>query len=557
MTQQLSFMSLLPSAIALERLQFSTSHMLVMPDLSTIPAIESPNGVDIIISDCETHDEIAVQAWRNMWIECGCSIHELNDNINNMTRQFIKQARGSNGLQYKTIIAKDIVSNTVIGSLSSMLWQGDSPITANNEYIGTVWGVLVNPLYRRRGICFSMMQKCCMHWKSCGCSKGVLIYASEEGKRVYERFGFIPRIKYESEVSSTFNTTQNSVSDNTTAMINELKDTLGIEITIDNHYGNIGIDFTDDKHLLWLIMALPRQLSAILNQDELFDNINNGTSDNEIIKMRNNIYQTVITIQKKYGTLINPDDNWFTQNIKKFGNGFDMRVLATNSQKLASKFDRLAMKYDQWVTSNRSKVNNWLVKCIRSHTNKWIKKKLKCLDIACGIGLPAHTLRLCGMTDAYIIGTDISNEMLTQAKRRHVYNDTFVCNANTGFHNHLLDNGSFDLIICMGAMELLDHKVVLAEITRLLRPGGTVLLSFQWENPILWMNSQHPTAHQNVYGVSIKQCNASLAYAGLVPNSIDECYDAFYTPSPKMDGSMNPVPYLFVEAELPKNHYKH
>jgi len=553
--EHMSFMSLLPSAKALERLQFSTSRMMVMPDLSTVPAIESPYGVDIIISDCETHDEIAVQAWRNMWIESGCSVDELNNDIDIMTRHFIKQARDSNGLQYKTVIAKDIVSDTVIGSLSSMLWQGKSPISTNDKCIGTVWGVLVNPLYRRRGIGFSMMQACCMHWKSCGCSKGVLIYASEEGKRVYERIGFIPRVKYEYEVSSAMDATEDVLSVNTSAMIHDLRDMLCKEIAIDNDYGKLGIDFTNDKHLLWLIMALPLQLYAILNQDVSLDDKNNITSENEIIKMRKNIFQTVVTIQRKHGTLINPDDNWFTQNIKRFGGGFDMQKLATDSQKLASKFDRLATKYDQWVTSNRSKVDNWLVKRIRSymHTNN-CGKQFKCLDIACGIGLPSHTLRLCGMTNAHIIGTDISNGMLTQAKRRCVYNDTFVCNANNGFHNDLSDSGCFDLVICMGAMELLDHKVVLTEIARLLRPGGKVWLSFQWENPICWMNSHHPTAHQNIYGVSIEQCNAALDNAGLVLINIDECCDAFYTPSPKMDGSMNPVPYLFVEAEVPKNH---
>jgi ubiquinone/menaquinone biosynthesis C-methylase UbiE len=499
-----------------------------------------------------------------------------------MTRHFIKQARGSLGLQYKTVIAIDIVSDTVIGSLSSMLWQGDSPISTNDKCIGTVWGVLVNPLYRHRGIGFSMMQACCMHWKSCGCSKGVLIYASEEGKRVYERIGFIPRVKYEYEVSSAMDATEDVLSVNTSAMIQDLKDLLCKEITIDNDYGKLGIDFTNDLHLLWLVMGLQDQLCTVLNLDQDFSLDNNTTcqsilanfypslghpeypcspfssqssSENEIIKMRKNIFQTVVTIQKKHGTLINPDDNWFTQNITRFGGGFDMQKLATDSQKLASKFDRLATKYDQWVTNNRSKVDNWLVKRIRSymHTNN-CGKQFKCLDIACGIGLPSHTLRLCGMTDAYIIGTDISVGMLAQAKRRRVYDDTFVCNANTGFHNDLSESGCFDLVICMGAMELLDHEIVLAEISRLLRPGGKVWLSFQWENPICWMNSQHPTAHQNVYGVSIEQCNAALDKAGLVLINIDKCCDAFYTPSPKMDGSMNPVPYLFVEAEVSMNH---
>tara|TARA_B100000424_G_C22928994_1_gene494216 strand:- start:65 stop:1711 length:1647 start_codon:yes stop_codon:yes gene_type:complete len=546
MEKKMLFTSLLPNKNALDRIKFSKSRMMVMADLSNVISPNSPNGFDIITSDYEIHDEIAVQAWRKMWIESGCTIDELSHDIDSMTRQFIKQARNNLGLKYKTIIAKDIATDTIIGSLSSMLWQGESPISSKDEYIGTVWGVFVNPSYRRRGIGFSMMQACCMHWKACGCSKGVLIYASEEGKRVYEKIGFIPRDNYE---ASLVTGGEDVVLVDTSEMIQDLKEILCKEIAIDNNYGKLGINFTNEQHLLWLVMALPSQLHTVLNQDISLGN--NNILENEIIKMRNNIFQAVITIQKKHGTLINPDDNWFTQNIKRLGGGFDMQKLATDPKKLASKFDRLSTKYDQWVTSNRSKVDHWLVKRIRSDmplNNNG--KQLKCIDISCGIGLPSHTLRLCGMTDAYIVGTDISIGMLTQAKHRCVYNDTFVCNANTGFNYYLPESGCFDLAICMGAMELLDHDVVLAEIVRLLRAGGKVWLSFQWENSNLNL-LEHPTAHQNVYGVSIEQCKAVIDQAGLNLISIDECNDAFYTPSPKMNGTMNPVPYLFVEAEVP------
>ena len=547
MAEQMSFMTLLPNATALDRLQFSTSKMMVMSNLSAIIAVEPPDGIEIITSDCETHDEIAIQAWRKMWIESGCNIDELKHDIDILTRQFIKYARGS--LQYKTVIAKDISSDKVIGSLSTMLWQGDSPISTNDKHIGTVWGVFVNPSYRRRGIGFSMMQSCCMHWKACGCSKGVLIYASEEGKRVYEKIGFISRANY--EASLVIGANEDVVSVDTSTMIQDLRKMLYKEIAIDNNYGKLGLDLTDERHLLWLVMAIPSQLHHVLNQDD--SSYKNTALENEIVKMRNNIFHAVTTIQMKHGTLINPDDNWFTQNIKRFGRGFDMQKLAIDSKKLASKFDRLSTKYDQWVTSNRSKVDNWLVKRIRSGMpiNK-NGEKLKCLDISCGIGLPSHTLRLCGMTDAHIIGTDISVGMLTQAKRRCVYNDTFVCNANTGFNNYLPENGYFDLIICMGAMEILSHEVVLGEIARLLCPEGKVWLSFQFEDPNFNLaQKQHPTAHQNVYGMSIEQCKVAIDKAGLILVSIDECSDAFYTPSPKMDGTMIPVPYLFVEAEAP------
>ena len=545
MNEQILFKSLLPNSDALDRIKFSLSRMMVISNLSSITSIDSSDDIEIIISDCDTHDVVAVTSWRNMWIESGCKIDELKNDT--MTYKFIKQARGSLGLNYKTVIAKDIKSDKIIGSLSTMLWQGKSPISSGDKFIGTVWGVFINPLYRRRGIGFSMMQACCMHWKLSGCSKGVLIYASEEGKRLYERIGFISRIKYEYDVLSATSISEKMVFLNKSKLIKDLREMLSKEIAMDKNYGNLGLDFTNELHLLWLVIALPNQLNAILSDA-------NCNITPEIIRMRNNLFQSVTTIQKNYGTYINPDDNWFTQNLKRFGGGFDMRKFANDDKMLASKFDRLAPKYDQWATGNRSKVENWLVKQIRyDNLINNNRKQFKCLDISCGIGLPAHTLRLSGMTDVHIIGTDISIGMLTQAERRCVYNNTFECNANLGYNDNLPESEYFDLIICMGAMELLDQEVILTEIARLLKKEGKVWLSFQWEEPNLWKDTQHPTAHQNVYGVSIDECKTSLENVGLTAISVDKCCDAFHTPSHKMDGTTNPVPYLFVVAKVSSN----
>lgn len=526
--EQISFMSILPSAQTLERLNFSTSKMMVLSDNSIVNNIITPEGFEIITSNNEEYDDIAIQSWKNMWIESGCCVDEINTNA---THEFIKQARSNYGLQYKTIVAKDILTNKIVGSLSSMFWQGEAPINTNDKNIGTVWGVYVNPLYRRRGIGFAMIQACCIHWRINGCSKGVLIYASEEGKRLYERIGFIPRLSYEQNI------------DLTSQMIRELKHMLSKEISNDKYYGDLGINFTNEEHLYWIINALPHQLNVILFQDVYLEN--------EVLKKRNHILKSIILIKKKYGTLINPEDNWFTQNIKRLGGGFNMKELATNSQKLASKFDKLSLKYDEWVTINRSKIDNWLVKLARSKLPS-NEKKIKCLDIACGIGRPSHTLRLCGLTNAHIIGTDISIGMIEQAKTRRIYNDTLVCDANAGFIDYLPD-ANFDLIICTGALELLNHDIVIPEIKRLLLPGGKAWLSFQWEYPKISV-FEHPTAHQNVYGITIEECYNVLEKAGLVVINIDKCHDAFYTPSGKMTGNMNPVPYLFVEAEVPKSY---
>merc|ERR1711998_9306 len=200
---------------------------------------------------------------------------------------------------------------------------------------------------------------------------------------------------------------------------------------------------------------------------------------------------------------------------------------------------------------NLSKVEHWLVKRARNAENFQ-----EVLDVSCGIGIPGHTLRLCGLNDARMTGTDISAGMLREAERRQCYDRTFVADANAGFGQ--LASDSFDLLVCTGAMELLDHSTVLAEFYRLLKPGGKAWLSFQWEgvpsgaSPNTTGRSLPcPTAHQNVRGVTLEEMSSELSAANLEVLSVDCCKDAFYTPSPAQDGSLIPVPYLFVEAAKP------
>lgn len=46
-------------------------------------------------------------------------------------------------------------------------------------------------------------------------------------------------------------------------------------------------------------------------------------------------------------------------------------------------------------------------------------------DVACGIGLPGHTLRLCGYRGR-LVGLDLSSRMLEKAQRRASYDELQV-----------------------------------------------------------------------------------------------------------------------------------
>jgi predicted TPR repeat methyltransferase len=254
-------------------------------------------------------------------------------------------------------------------------------------------------------------------------------------------------------------------------------------------------------------------------------------------------------VQKAYGLYVDPDNNWFTQNVKRFGGGFDMKQLTSQPGLLASKFDRLSSKYDHWVVGNRSQVEYWLSRCARKHASVFGGKSTCMLDVACGIGLPGHQLRLCGF-QGHLAGTDISEGMVKQARQRGAHNLLFVANANEGLRE--IESSSIDLVLCTGALELLDHEAVLSAFSRILTVSGQAWLSFQLEEDAMdgsEMSERHPTAHQNVRGLTRNEIEDKLAAVRLVIDEAECCEEAFYTPSPDQDGSLLPVPYLFLTVQ--------
>jgi len=358
------------------------------------------------------------------------------------------------------------------------------------------------------------------------------LYASEAGRQVYKRLGFQPfdgmvidlndeGISYSEAITSTpqpetLEARPSSGDDLGRAMISALRCA-----------GVAG----DDEWLGMLASALPQQLDAAFGEEE---------------PANQHLHRCVMEVQKAYGLYVDPSNNWFTRNVKRFGRGFDMKQLTSQPGLLASKFDRLSSKYDHWVVGNRSQIEYWLSRCARKHASVFSGRSTRMLDVACGIGLPGHQLRLCGY-QGHLAGTDISEGMITQARKRGAHNLLFVANANEGLPEIL--SSSIDLVLCTGALELLDHEAVLSAFSRILRVGGQAWISFQLEkDPVAAaeISERHPTAHQNVRGLTRNEIEEKLAAARLVTDEAECCEEAFYTPSPDQDGSLLPVPYLFL-----------
>ena len=94
------------------------------------------------------------------------------------------------------------------------------------------------------------------------------------------------------------------------------------------------------------------------------------------------------------------------------------------------------------------------------------------LDLGCGdgqvlAGVPRRELR--------VIGVDLVPEMVQQAAARHPEDTYLVADAT----NIPLPDGSVDVVVCAGMLEYVpETAAVLRSMRRVLRPGGTVLISF-------------------------------------------------------------------------------
>ena len=119
------------------------------------------------------------------------------------------------------------------------------------------------------------------------------------------------------------------------------------------------------------------------------------------------------------------------------------------------------------------------VSCDRSD-----KKALKILDAGCGEG---HLLRELNhkVPGNILVGADTSEIALRQAKRRCDVADYVVVD----LRKMSFANDYFDVIICTETIEhIIDSKQVIEEFKRILKPTGSLIITFP--NEIMWTISR-------------------------------------------------------------------
>lgn len=455
-------------------------------------------------------DSIVVNHWREMWQDVGIPKGAIATDMDNLTMDFISNAREC--LQYQTFVARRDSDGRVLGSVSCQVWQGPCPQVAPSHRVGTVWAVYVQNDVRRQGIATALMKSMLSYLVQIGCTDAVLFAASDAGQRVYEKLGFAPN----------------------NALVLDISKTKEMQLTeeLAERLQAVGVSDFHTSVVSALVTATTQQLDAVF----VFDGH----------PQQKQIIDTIIRFQVDNDLYIDPLDNWFTQNVKKFGKGFDIKKLQRQEPALVEKFDRLAPTYDHWTVGNQSKVERFIVLCTKKLLNGTRKESgnLCVMDLACGIGLQGQIMRLCGF-QGMIVGNDVSPGMIARVMERGCYNQAFVANANHCIIDK--DDTKFDVVICTGAMELLDQAAALCNISSAMKTGGEAWLSFQHESVEAGVQKDS-TRHQNISGITKAKVEQLLTEAGLHAVAMELCPDAFYTPSPDQDGSLCPVPYIFVVA---------
>lgn len=118
---------------------------------------------------------------------------------------------------------------------------------------------------------------------------------------------------------------------------------------------------------------------------------------------------------------------------------------------------------------------------------------MRVLDVGCGEG--RHTLSAWLRAPVHAVGVDLSSKDLTTARSRQAeFQPTDEAGRSLTFIeasalNLPFADASFDVVICSEVLEhIFDHRGVIAELERVLRPGGTLVASVPraWPERLCW-----------------------------------------------------------------------
>jgi len=134
-------------------------------------------------------DCIIARHFYQLWLDNGLTTEQIEPDWQQITLDYIADARAT--LSYQAFVAE--AAGQIVGSAGGQRFAGLYPINFTSAFRrdGYLWGVYVEPEFRRQGIGKRLIEQALAHLRSLGCTRAVL-NASPSGKPVYEQLGFVP-----------------------------------------------------------------------------------------------------------------------------------------------------------------------------------------------------------------------------------------------------------------------------------------------------------------------------------------------------------------------------
>jgi ubiquinone/menaquinone biosynthesis C-methylase UbiE len=116
----------------------------------------------------------------------------------------------------------------------------------------------------------------------------------------------------------------------------------------------------------------------------------------------------------------------------------------------------------------------------------------RALDVGCGTGANTAVLRAHARD---VVGLDFRPEGIATARQQHCGDASFIRGhaARLPFADHV-----FDVVTALDVLEHVDDEAALDEIVRVLRPGGTIIVSVP-AMPWLWSYRDIDAGHRRRY----------------------------------------------------------
>lgn len=132
-------------------------------------------------------DVVIARHFYHMWLDNGLTPELIEPEWEVIALAYIAEARDTLG--YQAFLAE--LDGRIVGSAGGQHLAGLYPINFTPAFRrdGYVWGVYVEPAFRRQGLGKQLIEQVLAHLRSLGCTRAVL-NASPSGRSLYEQLGF-------------------------------------------------------------------------------------------------------------------------------------------------------------------------------------------------------------------------------------------------------------------------------------------------------------------------------------------------------------------------------